>query len=83
MAPCPWIKTTCSGPSPAVITLTLVAFSDRIGLAEAPLIAFTVAAVLILGLGIGANTGIFTILNAVLFRPPVGVTEPEYVEVAG
>ena len=37
---------------------------------------FTAAAVLILGLGIGATTAIFSLVNAVLFRP-TSVAEPE------
>jgi predicted permease len=37
---------------------------------------FTAAAVLILGLGIGATTAIFSLVNAVLFRP-TAVAEPE------
>jgi len=36
---------------------------------------FALAAVLILGLGIGANTAIFSFINAALFRPQV-VTDP-------
>ena len=36
----------------------------------------TVAAILSLGLGIGANTTIFTWVQAVLFRPIPGVTDP-------
>ena len=37
---------------------------------------FTAAAVLILGLGIGATTAIFSLVNAVMFRP-TAVAEPE------
>lgn len=40
-----------------------------------PLSAFTAA--LSLAVGIGANTTIFTIANALLFRAPTGVAEPE------
>ena len=39
-----------------------------------PLFALTAA--LSLAIGIGANTAIFTIANALLFRPPAGVAAP-------
>ncbi len=38
---------------------------------------FALTAVLSLAIGIGANTTIFTIANALLFKPPAGVVEPD------
>ena len=41
---------------------------------------FTLAAVLVLGLGIGANTSVFSLLNAMLFAPPAYARPHEVVQ---
>jgi hypothetical protein len=45
--------------------------------AVAPQPALRATATLSLAIGIGANTTIFTIANALLFKPPIGVVEPD------
>jgi predicted permease len=37
---------------------------------------FAITAALSLAVGIGANTAIFTVANALLFRPPAGIADP-------
>ncbi len=44
---------------------------------------FTATAALSLAIGIGANTAIFTVANALLFRPPAGITDPSELIVIG
>ena len=64
------------------ITHPLVWFSDarRDVLHAARLLrrhpVVTMTATLSLAIGIGANTTIFTVANALLFQPPAGVVEP-------
>jgi predicted permease len=38
---------------------------------------FAVTAAMSLAVGIGANTAIFTVANSLLFRPPVGIADPD------
>ena len=45
-------------------------------LVKAP--AFTIAAVIVLALGIGANSAVFSLVNTMIFQPP-GYAEPEQV----
>ncbi len=44
---------------------------------------FATTAALSLAIGIGANTAIFTVANALLFRPPAGITDPSELVVIG
>jgi predicted permease len=44
---------------------------------------FTLTASLSLAIGIGANTAIFTVANALLFRPPAGIADPSALVVIG
>ena len=44
---------------------------------------FTATAALSLAIGIGANTAIFTVANALLFRPPSGIAAPSELIVIG
>src|SRR5688572_26415823 len=43
--------------------------------------AFSVAAVVVLGLGIGANTAIFSLMNTLLFQPPHYAKAEEVVQI--
>ena len=38
---------------------------------------FALTAILLIAVGVGANTTVFTVVEAVLFRPPAGVVDPE------
>jgi predicted permease len=63
-----------AGWSESVATDTRLALR---GLRRTPL--FAAVAVVSIGIGVGATTGILTIANALLFRAPVGVAAPDRV----
>jgi predicted permease len=44
---------------------------------------FAATAALSLAIGIGANTAIFTVANALLFRPPAGIADPSALVIVG
>jgi predicted permease len=44
---------------------------------------FAATAALSLAVGIGANTAIFTVANALLFRPPAGIADPSALVIVG
>lgn len=61
------------GLEPWLLELRLVLRSLR----RAP--GFTFAVIAILGLGVGANTAMFELVDRLLLRPPEGLTQPESV----
>jgi hypothetical protein len=70
------VKESVRAARPAAWLDTLardVRYSVRL-LAKAP--AFSLTAVLVLALGIGANSAVFSLINLLLFQPPPGADQP-------
>jgi len=63
-----------SSPAPAEVTMSLPRLLRRVLVQDRN---FSITAILLLGVGIGSNTAVFSILNDVFLRPLSGVEDPE------